>query len=99
MRLDVEVPMKTVLELARASDSDTRGAALQLLSQSKDPQALPAIEAALKDADADVRAAACVALGERGDPAVVPQLTAALKDTNGDVRHAAASALGELLGR
>ena len=46
MRLDVDVPMQTVLDPARARDSDTRGAALQLLSRSKDPQALAAIEAA-----------------------------------------------------
>jgi len=99
MRLDVEVPIQTVLDLAKASDSETRGAALQLLSRSKDPRAVAAIEGALKDSDADVRAAACAALGERGDQAAVAQLTAALKDPNGDVRHAAASALGELLGR
>jgi HEAT repeat protein len=68
-------------------------AAIDLLADYETPDALPAIEQALKLADEETRIAAVEPLSAINDPQVIPLLTQALNDASADVRAAAMEAV------
>ena len=82
--------------LLQDSDSNVRAAAADILAESGDPSAAPALRKALADDSAPVRARAIEALAALGDRAAVAALIAALDDGAEAVRAAAAAALGRL---
>jgi HEAT repeat protein len=91
---------RVLLNAARDSDPEVRGASVWALSQMGAKAAAASLEAAklLKDADPLVRGFAALALREMGKSAAaaIPDLCAALQDPVPSVRMATASALGSM---
>lgn len=71
-----------------------RGRVAEVLVQTKDPKAIPALLTALGGEYYTVRSRAARALGAIGDPEAVPALLEALKDPELEVRCEAVEALG-----
>ncbi|HXF68946.1 MAG TPA: HEAT repeat domain-containing protein, partial [Thermoflexus sp.] len=72
-------------------------AAAEALGKIGNPQAILALQEALKDENREMRKAAAWALGGIGNPQAIPALLKALKDESGGMRWAAAVALEKIL--
>jgi HEAT repeat protein len=76
------------------ADKNVRVAAVEILGERKDTEAVPALLRCLKDEYWGVRCAAAAALGLIGERTSVPLLIEALNDPDPDMRVASAEALG-----
>ena len=84
------------LRTLKERKSELRIKAAYALSNFKDPRAIEALIAALKDDSISVRIDVVKALGRIDDPLVVEPLIAALRDESWPVRKAAVIALGRI---
>ncbi len=74
-------PQPVISAYARATDTATRAALLDVLAAVPHSQGLPVLRAALHDEDPDIRRAGIVALSGWPDPAPLPDLLRVLKET------------------
>lgn len=77
-------------------DATLRFYAIQLMSFSGDPRAIPLVMEALSDPDPQVRAEACRGLEDLGARSALHALRARTEDLDGNVREAAEEALQAL---
>jgi len=89
-------PKDTVVyDTLNDKDPIIRAGGVHILGLMGTPDAIGALNSAMKDSDQDVRRAAVVALGAIKDPATIDPLIAALKDPYWFARSEAAEALGQ----
>jgi len=80
----------------RPEDAQVRRYLVLVLGRLGEPAALPALEAAAKDADPDTRLYAIWALGKIGDKAALPTILEASSSEDAGARKMAAYVLGQL---
>lgn len=77
-------------------DPEIRRYLILVLGYTRDPAAVPVLNAALEGADSQTRIYLLWALGTAGDADAIPALTAGLSDADAGIRKTAAFAVGEL---
>ena len=85
-----------VLVLSQVEDVETLSSLIDALGQSRDPQALPALESLLDNAGRESHLHAISALGELGVPSAAARLEGLLEMGSGEEFNAAAEALKKL---
>jgi len=89
-----EEEIKKIYLLIHSIDTEKRRKIVEILAQSKSPEAVEPLIEALKDSDVEVRRKSADALGTLGDPRAIDPLIEALKDPDDFVRGIASWGLG-----
>src|SRR6185437_3731476 len=84
------------LQAANCGDMDTQQAALTVLAENDDDQAIPVAISMLRDVDPDVRRNALIFLQQRQDKRLAPIFAQMLDDPSPDVRNFAAAGLASI---